>query len=179
MLSPLHHRALPDDATSTLLQRAPSADAAPSVSLRDGANVDPTVLRVAGNAAVKHNTFTSRPGYPSSSAHWQTHLHLDAWVANTTYAKNLWVDVHVFGHDGALVSSETRALEYASPAGDGGDLFRVDCAIYEGATATPGLAEPRPDVRLVQYRLYTQLDGQVFTDGLVHECALKSDVVSH
>ena len=99
-------------------------------------------------------------------------------MRNTTYAKHVWADVHVFGHDGALVASATRAFEYARPAGDGGDLFRLDCAVYEGATATPGSAERRQDVRLVQYRVYCELDGRVFTDGLLHECVLDSDVIS-
>jgi hypothetical protein len=33
-------------------------------------------------------------------------------------------------------------------------------------------------VRLVQYRLYCELDGQVFTDDTLHECVLKADAVS-
>jgi hypothetical protein len=151
----------------------------PSVSMRTGARVDPTMLHVTEDAAVKHNTFPNRPGHPSGMTHWQTHLHVETWVRNTTYAKYVWADVHVFGHDGTLVSSETYAFEYERPAGDGGDVFRLDGAVYEGATVTPGSASLRPDVRLLQFRLYCELDGQVFTDGVLHHCALKSDVVSH
>jgi hypothetical protein len=153
-------------------------DPARAVSPRVGAAIDPTVLRMTDDAAVKHNTFPSRAGHPSGRAHWQTHLHVEVWVRNTTYAKHLWADVHVFGHDGALVASETLAFVYERPAGDGGDVFRLDGAVYEGATVTPGSAAPRPDVRVVQYRLYCELDGRVFTDGLLHECLLKGDVVS-
>jgi hypothetical protein len=153
-------------------------DPAQAVSPRDGATVDRAVLRVTDDAAVKHNTFPSRSGHPSGMAHWQTHLHVEAWVRNTTFAKSVWADVHVFGHDGALVSSETCTFVYERPAGDGGDLFRLDCVVYQGATVTPGSAMPRPDVRLVQYRIYTELEGQVFTDGLLHDCLLNADVVS-
>jgi hypothetical protein len=180
MSNPLPPPISPTDAAYTALQRMTApADPTRVVSPRANATVDPEALRLAGAAAVKHNTFPSRPGYSSGSAHWQTHLHLEAWVRNAAYAKHVWADVHVFGHDGALVAGETCAFEYARPAGDGGDLFRLDCAVYEGATVTPGSAEPRPDVRLVQYRLYCEQNGTVVTDGLLHECVLRSDVISH
>lgn len=164
--------------TSPLQGTAAPVDPARVVRPRDGATIDPAVLRVRDDAAVKHNVFPSWAGHPSGRAHWQTHLHVEAWVRNTTFAKNLWADVHVFAHDGALVSSETCAFVYERPAGDGGDVFRLDCAVYEGGTATPGSAAPRADVRLVQYRLYGELDGCVYTDGHVHACVLKADVVS-
>ena len=169
----------PADATySALSGTAAPIDPARAVSPRAEALADPAVIRLRNDAAVKHNTFPSRPGYPSGSAHWQTHLHVEAWVRNATYAKHVWADVHVFDHDGAVVASETCAFEYARPAGDDGDLFQLDCAVYEGTTVTPGSAETRPDVRLVQYRLYGELEGQVFTDGLLHECVLRADVIS-
>jgi hypothetical protein len=179
MPTSLHAPQPPVDAAYAALERSTPIDPSVAVRLRTDASEDAAVLRLVGDAAVKHNTFPSRPGYSSGSAHWQTHLHLEAWVRNTTFAKRVWADVHVFGHDGALVSSETCTFEYARPAGDGGDLFRLDCVVYEGATASPGSAEPRPDVRLVQYRLYCALDGAVLTDGILHECTLRSDVVSH
>ena len=148
------------------------------VSPRVGVAEDPASVRVATDAAVKHNTFPSRPGYPSGMAHWQTHLHVEAWVKNTAYAKTVWADVHVFGHDGTLVHSETVPFEYERPAGDGGDVFRFDGAVYEGATAVAGSVTPRPDVRLVQYRLYAEVGGRVVTDGALHECELRPDALS-
>ena len=154
-------------------------DSAQHVSPRAGATVDADVVQVREDAAVKHNTFASWSGHPSGGAHWQTHLHVSAWVRNATYAKTLWADVHVFAHDGALVSTETCAFVYERPAGDGGDVFVLDCAVYEGATVTPGSATPRADARLVQYRLYCELGGGIFTDGVLHECLLKADIISH
>ena len=182
----LHSRSLAADpahaaqrAHAPLQGLAAPVDPARTVRPRDGATTDLHVIHVRAGAAIKHNTFSSWSGHPSGRAHWQTHLHVAAWVKNTTYAKRLWADVHVFGHDGTLVSSDTCAFGYERPAGDGGDIFVLDCAVYEGATVTPGSATLRPDARLVQYRLYGELDGRVFTDGLLHECVLKSDVVSH
>jgi hypothetical protein len=163
--------------TYTTAAPAPANPEQP-VNLRTDATVDRAVLRFTEAAAVKHNTFPSRPGYAIGMAHWQTHLHVEARVENSTYQKSVWADVHVFGHDGALVASQTLPLVYERPAGDGGDVFRLDGVVYEGATAAPGSATPRPDVRLVQYRLYSELDGRVFSDGVLHECELRSDVSS-
>jgi hypothetical protein len=169
----------PADATYTALRgTALPIDPTRAVSLRAGATVDAAVVRVEDAATVKHNTFSSRDGHPSGGAHWQTHLHVEAWVRNATYAKHVWADVHVFDHDGALLASQTCPLVYERPAGDGGDLFRLDRAVYEGTTVTPGSADPRPDVRLVQYRVYGELDGAVFTDGRLCEGVLNADVVS-
>lgn len=167
--APHHPGARPADAA--LAARQP-------VSPRADAEVDPEAVRVATDAAVKHNTFPSRPGYPSGQAHWQTHLHVEVWVPTGSPGASVWVDVHVFGHDGALAHSETLALAYARPAGDGGDVFALDRVVYEGATATPGSVTPRPDVRLVQYRAYCERDGRVLTDGHLHECTLRSDASS-
>jgi hypothetical protein len=148
------------------------------VSPRDGAVVDPALLRVLQDGAVKYNTFPSRSGYPSGMANLRTHLHIEAWVKNTTFAKHVWVDTHVCTQEGDLVHSETLPLSYARPAGDGGDVFTLDSALYQGLIATPGSVSPRPDARTIQYRVYVKLDGQVFTDGEVHECYLKPDAVS-
>ena len=190
MLTPAHHPTLPVDPAYPATPATPAipgtaapdvpapARPAPPVSPRAGAAVDATRLRLRDEAAVKHNTFPSRPGRPSGAAHWQTHLHVEAWVRNTTFAKHVWADVHVFGHDGALVASVTLPLVYERPAGDGGDVFRLDHAVYEGATATPGSVAPRPDVRRVQFRLYCELEGRVVTDGVAHDCVLRPDAVS-
>jgi hypothetical protein len=165
---------------------APAAGRAPlpvdpteSVGLRAGAAVEPAVLRLTSDAAVKQNLFTSRPGYAHSMAKLETHLHVEAWVRNSTYAKQLWVDVHVFADGGALVHRETLPLHYTRPAGDGGDLFVVDAPLFQGPIASPGSVERRPDVRLLEYRLYGELAGRVVTDGVLHRCVLRSDTAGH
>ena len=66
---------------------SPPLHPTPSVAIRAGAEVEPRALRLASDAAVKRNLWPSRPGFPSTITHWQTHLHVEAWVRNTTYAK--------------------------------------------------------------------------------------------
>jgi hypothetical protein len=46
-------------------------------------------------------------------------------------------------------------------------------------TATPGSVQPRPDARKVQYRLYYDVNYQVFTDGILHQSELPEDAVTH
>jgi len=43
---------------------------------------------------------------------------------------------------------------------------------------TPGSVQPRPEARKVQYRLYYEVNYQVFTDGILHH-ELQEDAVSH
>jgi hypothetical protein len=167
---PTYHDAL----TASMAPAEPTR----SVEPRAGALGDETVVRLSGDAAVKRNTFPSHPGYPSGMADLQTRLHVEAWVRNSSYAKNVWVDVHVFAHDGSLVNAETLPLSYTHAAGDGGDVFVLDAEVYHGSTATPGSVDPRPDARTVHYRLYAELEGQLFSDGVVHRCTLASDAVS-
>jgi hypothetical protein len=49
--------------------------------------------------------------------------------------------------------------------------------VYQGATATPGSVQPKPDARTLQYRLYYELNYQVFTDGILHQFDLPEDAL--
>jgi hypothetical protein len=90
-----------------------------------------------------------------------------AWVNNVAYAKNVWLDVHVFDHYDGLIHSATFPLHYQGEAGGHGDFFVFDGKIYQGVRVTPGAtsAREKPDARKVQYRLYFEVNSQVFTDG--------------
>jgi hypothetical protein len=72
-----------------------------------------------------------------------------------------------------LIHSETRALEYA---GFGSTIhYTFAGKIYQGSTATPGSVSPQLDARKVQFRLYYEIDYQVFTDGILHQEELAPD----
>ena len=86
--------------------------------------------------------------------------------------------MHVFDGHGALVHSATLPLRLAGPAEDDGELYLLDEMLYQGAVASPGAVSPKPDVRRLQYRVYCEANGQVFTDGRLHTCELATDVVS-
>jgi hypothetical protein len=136
------------------------------------------MVNVARCRVVKENQFPQSPSGSRQGWDLQTVLTMTAWVRNIAYAKNVWIDVHVFDGVDDLVHSETFTLRYAGTASGWGDLFDFDGRIYQGSTATPGSVSPRPEARKVQYRLYYEVDSQVFTDAILHQQDLPQDAVT-
>src|SRR5688572_2648740 len=95
-----------------------SAPSARSVRPRAGALTDAAMLRLVDDAAIKENAFASHAGRPSGMSNLQTRLRVQAWVRNLSYAKAVWIDVHVLARGAELVHSETVPLRYARAAGD-------------------------------------------------------------
>lgn len=114
----------------------------------------------------------------SSGSEFQTDLSVKAWVRNVAYQKNVWIDLHVFDPDDNLVSSQTLTLGYSGSAGGNGDFFSLDQEIFQGSGGVPGSVWPRPDARRVQYRLYYEVGGHVFTDGILHQQAVDADAAA-
>jgi hypothetical protein len=158
--------------------RPTAPDPTRSVRPREGALTDAGVLRLVADAAVKDNAFASHAGYPSGMSNLRTRLRVQAWVRNDRYAKVVWIDVHVLARDADVIHSETVPLRHARAAGDGGDLFAVDAASYQGSVATQGSVDARPDARVVVYRLYCEQGDGVVTDGIAHRCELRTDALS-
>jgi hypothetical protein len=104
----------------------------------------------------------------------QTHLLLTAWVRNISYEKNVWIDLHLFDADDHLVGADTLTLHHLGPAGGGGDLFGLDQVIFKGS-CVPASARQRADVRKVQFRLYYEVNGRAFTDGILHQNTVPAD----
>jgi hypothetical protein len=154
---------------------ARDADPKLGVALRGDAGIDADVVRLVDARAVKINAWPNRSGQPSGMRSLETHLHVEAWVKNATFGKNVWIDVHVVSDDMQLVHSETYTLRYERAFGDGGDLFVMDSELFQGSVATQGSVTLRPDVRHVEFRLYAEMDGRVSTDGLPHRCELLPD----
>jgi len=55
-------------------------------------------------------------------------------------------------------------LQYLEPAGGAGDFFEGDVTLQVAAARSPRTAAGRQ----LRYRLYYEVDGQVFTDGVCH-----------
>jgi hypothetical protein len=145
----------------------------PPVALREGATVDRGKVNVLAEAATKQNVSSHPYG---GSTNLRTRLVVVAWVRNTAYEKHAWVDLHVYDGGGSLLESETVPLEYAGSGGSGGDLFQLDRSVYQGSIAGPGSISLRPQALFVQYRLYGEIGGSVFTDGILHQHELSDDV---
>jgi hypothetical protein len=127
----------------------------------------------------KHFFPGTGPG-TSAGSEFQTVLTLKAWVRNVAYVKYVWVDAHVFDSADALVHAGTFGLQYLGGAGGHGDFFIYDDKIYQGSGGGSGMgAWTRPDARKVQFRLYYEVNSELFTDGLLHQHEVPADDSTH
>lgn len=128
-------------------QPPPPAD---SVGYRTGAITSlPMVNVISGHAG-------TAPGDATSVS-----LSVLAWVNNVSFAKSVFVDIHVFDAADQRIVGRTMGLSYLQPGGGGGDFFTMDQIVYQQSGGRPTAAK-------VQYRLYYEVNGQVFTDGILH-----------
>jgi len=148
------------------------------VRYRDGAMPRPDLVNVVDQFAIKRNVFPRPPNGSPDGKDLRTSLTLRVWVKNVAYAKGVWVDLHVFDRSGTRIVATTFGLLWEGPASGAGDLFRFDGQIYHGVTATPGSVSPKPNAWLVQYRLYYAVEGQTYTDAILHELELSDDAVT-
>ena len=144
------------------------------VSIRKDAQVRPDRASVVEQTATKRDMFPSPAFGSRNGTDIQTFLNLSAWVSDTIFGANAWIDLHVFDAQDKRVHAETFTLKYTGfgpfPS------YGFDGKIYQGSVATPGSVSPRPDARKIQYRLYYAIHYQTFTDGVLHQIELKDDV---
>ena len=147
------------------------------VRYRSGALTRPGVVNVLAQSVVQvHPLPAPAGGGPRQGTDLQTILTLVAWVNDTTAGANAWIDMHVFDGQDGLLQSDTLTLRYA---GVGGAFqYTFSGSVYQGSTATPGSAQPRPDARKLQYRLYYEASHRVFTDGILHQHELQEDALT-
>ncbi len=156
---------------------APPRTPVQPVSYRSGAITSPEIVNALEHSAAKVDVFPSPSwGGPQQGTNLQTMLRVTAWVRETHFGANAWIDVNVFDGDDRLIYSETLTLPYTGF----GPVFRYEFSgkVYQGSTATPGSVQPRPEARKIQYRLYYDVNYQVFTDGILHQLELPEDAVS-
>jgi hypothetical protein len=149
-----------------------------SVSYRIGSIASLEMVKVFEEAVSKRNVFPIPQVGSRHGTNLQTFLFVKCWVKNIAYTKNVWVDVHVFDGRDVLIDSETFTLSYLEPAGGGGNFFIFDAKIYQGSTGTPGSVSPKPGARKVQYRIYYDVNSQVFTDAIMRQHELQDDAVA-
>jgi len=112
---------------------------AESVSYRIGAVSRPDMVNVLEQSVTKINAFPRPAGGGSPQGiDLQTMLSITAWVRETTYGANAWIDFHVFDGEDRLVHAQTLTLPYTGF----GSAFQYGFSgkIYQGSTAVPGSA---------------------------------------
>lgn len=106
----------------------------------------------------------------------ETALAVQVRVRGASDPSYCWMDVHVFDGDDELIRSETLPLQFVCAAEDGdGDIYGFDAKVYRGTGASPGSVWLAPDARRVQYRVYFETGGTVFSDGLLRQHELAPD----
>jgi Family of unknown function (DUF6209) len=149
-----------------------------SVSYRWGAISSLEMVYLVSDAARKIKHMFGTPQAPAGTE-LRTILTVQAWVRNLAYYKNVWLDVHIFNGDGGLIHSETFTMRSLGSDVGGGDRFGFDDAVYHRSSGGSGMgAWFRPDARKLQYRLYYEVSGQVFTDGLLHQHEIDEDALA-
>jgi len=146
-----------------------------SVTYREGAIPRPDMVNVLDAGASKENAKSPGPTGDAAGLELETKLSVQAWVRNVDPAKHTWVDLHLFDENDQLIRGETLPLEYQKSADDDGDIYAFDGSVYRGTGAVGGSVWFGQDARKVQYRLYYEVNGIVFSDGLLRQHDLASD----
>jgi hypothetical protein len=147
----------------------------PSVALRADAVVSPSKIRVVEDAATKEAT-ASR----STGKRLNTGLVVRAHVEDSE--TDTWADIHIFDATGELIHAGSVILQHRESAIDG-SLFVWEDDVYQGSGGGSGIGVwSRPDAQMIQYRLYCkaqrpvfEAQGQIFTDGVLHEFDVPAD----
>lgn len=125
--------------------------------------------------ATKKNVKAEKATSGSAGLDLETVLFIHAWVRKLGEPRHSWVDVHVFDESDQLIRSETLALSYIGAADDDGEMYGFEGGVYKGTGASPGSVWLAPDARKVQYRVYCEAGGTVYSDGLLRQHDLPPD----
>jgi hypothetical protein len=142
-----------------------------SVTLRPEAIVDPQRIWIVEDAASK-----AEVRFGAGGSQLQTGLVIRVHLERPSATTNAWADIHLFDAADEAIHAMTVQLEEADPERNDPGLRVWDSEVYSGSGGASGTGVwSRPDVHTVQYRVYCQVDGQVFTNGILHQFTLPAD----
>jgi hypothetical protein len=140
-----------------------------SVVMRQEAKVDPATIRVVDDTATKQQA-------GARGATLQTAVSIHAQIQQASSRLSAWADVHVFDAFDELVHTATITLEGPEEVPTPGQERAWHADVYQGSGGGSGAGVwSRPDAHTVQYRLYCQLKGTLYTDGILHQFDVPSD----
>jgi hypothetical protein len=137
-----------------------------SVAARPETLIDLSKIRVVEDAATKEEAGSYERAHPAGRARSD---------GGPGAAADMWADVHVFDAAGELIRA--RSVAFRPPERTADPALRVwEDEVYQGSGGGSGMGEwSRPDAHTVQYRLYCQVRGQLFTDGVLHQFDVPAD----
>lgn len=138
-----------------------------SVAMRPDSLVDFNKVHVVEDTASKEEAVRGMS--------MRTLLEVRAVTGQPAAAADTWADVHVFDASGELIHAGTVVFERPKRTED--PALRVwDDGVYQGSGGGSGVGVwSRADAHTVQYRLYCEGAGQVFTDGVLHQFEVPPD----
>ena len=80
------------------------------VRYRHGTSPRPEYVNSLDQIATKKNVFPRPPNGPPVGKDLRTFLDVRAWVKNIAYAKEVWIDVHVFDRAASLITGDLDRL---------------------------------------------------------------------
>jgi hypothetical protein len=141
-----------------------------SVGFRVGAVPSKETVTVLDEPATK----TNASGAAGVGLDLETAVSVQARIRTLGVPQHVWMDVHVFDDRDEVIRSETLPLRHVR-AVDDVDVYGFEGTVYRGTGASPGSVWLAPDARKVQYRLYSEAAGTVYSDGLLHQHDLPPD----
>jgi hypothetical protein len=157
--------------TGTVGLMEPGSSSSP-VEVRPGATVSPEMVNVFEQAvspgAAPGLRLVRLGDRPSGEA---IALSILAWVRNVAYDKDVWIDLYVLGPGGVL-HAETIPLDYQEAAEGGGDFFAAGAAV-----PAPKAGPEQSSTGALQFRIYCEMSGQLFTDGILHSHQIEATPV--
>lgn len=146
-----------------------------SVGFRTGAVPRREMVAVLEEAATKKNIKAEKATSGSPGLDLETVLSVQAWVRKLGEPQHSWLDLHVFDESDQLIRSETLPMNYVRTADNDGEVFGFEGGVFKGTGASPGSVWLAPDARKVQYRVYCEAGGTVYSDGLLRQHELPPD----
>lgn len=146
-----------------------------SVAFRTGAIPRKEMIVVLDESATKKNIKAATSTSGSAGLDLETVVSIQAWIRRLGEPQFSWVDLHVFDDCDQLVRSETLPLAFVGDAEDDGAVYGFEGSVYRGTGASPGSVWLAPDARKLQYRLYAEAGGTVYSDGLLRQHELLPD----
>jgi hypothetical protein len=92
------------------------------VRYRERAVPNPEFVNFLDQTAIKKNVFPAPPFGSRVGKDLRTSLNVRAWVKNIAFAKEVWIDVHVFDRGTTLVKAATFGLPWEGSASGAGDV---------------------------------------------------------
>lgn len=126
-------------------------------------------------SATKQNIKAATSTSGSVGLDLETVVSVQAWVRKLAEQQHSWLDLHVFDECDQLIRSVTLPLSHVRAADDDGEVFGFEGGVYRGTGASPGSVWLAPDARKVQYRVYFEAGGTVYSDGLLRQHDLAPD----